>query len=92
MTGGGVLQVEAGDGMTVQAYLGGRPVQDENSLSRDHSAGSWTFSPHPLPPLQRLAEALIELLLFETKEGGGNCSILVGLSPHSWSDPGCILQ
>ena len=92
MTGGGVMQVEAGDGMAVQAPLGGRPVQEENSSPQEPSAGYWNFSPHPLPPLQRLAEALIELLLYETKEGGGNCNFLAGLRPHSWSDPGCILQ
>ena len=40
MTGGGELQVEAGDGMAVQAPLGGRPVQDENASSQEPSAGS----------------------------------------------------
>ena len=38
--GGRALWVEAGDGLAVQTPLGGLPVQDENSSSREPSAGS----------------------------------------------------
>ena len=40
MTGSGAMWVEAGDGLAVLSPLGGRPVQDENTSSREPSAGS----------------------------------------------------
>ena len=40
MSGGGALQVKAGDGQAVRYPLGGQPVQDENFSSRDPSAVS----------------------------------------------------
>ena len=43
-------------------------------------------------PLQRLTEALIELLLYKAKEGGGEGRLLEGLLPQPWADPGCLLQ
>ena len=43
-------------------------------------------------PLQRLAEALIELLLYEANEGGGEGRLLAGLRPQPRDDPGCLLQ
>ena len=45
-----------------------------------------------MPPLQRLPEYLIELLLCEAKEGSGKGGLLAGLRPQPWDDPGCLLQ
>ena len=81
MPGGRALQVEDGDGLAVRSPLGGRPVQDENDLSQEPSAGFWSFSPYQLPPLQRLSEALIEPLLYEAKEGSGGRWVVGGLAP-----------
>ena len=48
--------------------------------------------PYPLPPLQRLTEALVELLMYQAKEGGGKDELLAGLRPQPRADPGCLLQ
>ena len=48
--------------------------------------------PYPLPPLQCLAETLVELLLYQAKEGGREGGFLVGLRPHPQADPGCLFQ
>ena len=45
-----------------------------------------------MPPLHRLAEALIELLLYEAKEGGAKSGLLTGLRLQPWADHGCLLQ
>ena len=50
------------------------------------------WPPHPLSPLQYRTEALIELLLYQAKEGGGKGGFLVGLRPQPRDDPRCLLQ
>ena len=45
-----------------------------------------------MPPLQRLEEALVNLLMYQAKEGGREGGFLAGLCPHPWDDPRCLLQ
>ena len=45
-----------------------------------------------MPPLQCLAESLVELLIYQANEGGGEGGFLAGLRPQPRADPGCLLQ
>ena len=37
-------------------------------------------------------ESIVELLLYQAKEGGGKGELLAGLRPQPWADPGSLLQ
>ena len=64
------LRVGEGGALVVLAHLGGLQALDGNFLSREPSVGSRSLSPAFLPPLQFPMEALIDLLLYQEKEGG----------------------
>ena len=50
------------------------------------------FVHHPLPPLQLLAEALVELLMDHVREGDSQCWLILGLRPQPQYDCKCLLQ
>ena len=93
MPGGGVLRVGGGGAFVVLAPLEGRQTLDGNLLVPIPPQAIEVWLPHPLPPLQCLTEALVELLLYQAKKGGGGwVRVLAGLRPQPRADPGCLLQ
>ena len=47
---------------------------------------------HPLSPLQRLAEALVELMMYRVKEGGREGGSMASMRSQPRADPGCLFQ
>ena len=70
----------------------GYQLRSEVTRSRVPPQALEVWLPYPLPPLQRITESLIELLLDEAKEGVREGGLLAGLRPQPRTDPVCLLQ